>query len=152
MEHAQPRTSPHPPPQAVLSAWWISSSTRRLPSPESPRSILTTPQATRDRKTTISTTSLRRTIPAPIMTICNAQTRNASTTITPMRSMWGLMRSWRLSKTSTGGLAAGTASLEMMPRRPKRRRSRREMRWISECIQSVNAFIIMALNYNLNFY
>jgi hypothetical protein len=40
-----------------------------------------------------------------------------------------------------------------MHRRPKRRRMRREMRWISdECIQSVNAFIIMALNYNLNFY
>jgi hypothetical protein len=40
-----------------------------------------------------------------------------------------------------------------MHRRLKRRRTRREMRWISdECIQSVNAFIIMALNYNLNFY
>jgi len=69
-----------------------------------------------------------------------------------MRSMWASMRSWRLSRTSTGGLAAGTASLEMMPRRLKRRRTRREMRWTSECIQSVNAFIIMALNYNLNFY
>ena len=62
------------------------------------------------------------------------------------------MRSLRLSKTSTGGLAADTASLEMMLKRPKRRRMRREMRWTSECIQSVNAFIIMALNYNLNFY
>jgi len=40
----------------------------------------------------------------------------------------------------------------MMLKRLKRRRMRREMRWTSECIQSVNAFIIMALNYNLNFY